>query len=132
MRTLERARRGRFDPEISMTHLSLRDAVAGDEASIRRVVDTVLFEYGFAPEPGGIDADLEDVVGQYHDRGGLFRVLVDDVGDIGGCRGLDPPDAADAEIRKMYSLPPARGLGYGRQLLGDLIAHARAGGFRRV
>jgi putative acetyltransferase len=115
-----------------MTRLSVRHAVSGDEDSIRRVVDAVLREHGFAPEPAGIDTDLEDVVAHYHDRGGLFRVLVDAGGEIVGCGGLFPLNVEDAELRKMYFLSHARGLGYGRLLLEQLIAHARARGFHRV
>jgi putative acetyltransferase len=112
--------------------LVLRDAVSGDEPSIRRVVHTVLRDYGFEPDPSGFDADIEDVVANYHDRGGLFRVLVDDAGEIVGCGGIYPLDAEAAQIRKMYTLAHARGLGLGRQLLDELIAHARAKGFSRV
>ena len=111
---------------------ALRNAVSGDEPSIQSVVGGVLREYGFVFEPAAFDADLDDVVVHYHHRGGLFRVLIDEAGDIVGCGGLFPLNAGEAEIRKMYTLPHARGLGYGRQLLGDLIAHARAAGFHRV
>jgi putative acetyltransferase len=110
----------------------MRDAVSGDEGSIRHVVETVLREHGLDTEPDGIDADLEDVVASYQDRGGVFRVLVDDAGEIVGCGGLYPLTGVDAEIRKMYFLPRARGLGHGRRLLEELIARARAGGFERI
>jgi GNAT superfamily N-acetyltransferase len=116
----------------TMARLSLRNAVTGDEGSIRRVVAVVLREHGFVLEPAGIDADLEDVVVHYHNVGGLFRVLVDDGGEIVGCGGLVPLSVEDAELRKMYFLSHARGLGYGRLLLEDLIAHARTRGFHRV
>jgi putative acetyltransferase len=116
----------------SAGRFALRSAARGDEAAIRSVVDTVLREYGFASEPTGVDADLDDVTSQYRERGGLFRVLVDGAGEIVGCGGLFPLSAKQAEIRKLYFLPRARGLGFGRVLLEDLIAHARSRGFHRV
>ena len=115
-----------------MTRFILRDAVSGDEGSIRRVVETVLREHGLESEPGGVDADLVDVVANYRERGGLFRVLIDDTGEVVGCGGLFPLTAGDAEVRKMYFLAHARGNGFGRRLLDELVAHARARGFERV
>ena len=104
----------------------------GDEESIRRIVATVLREHGLELDPHGVDADLDDIIAHYHDSGGLFRVVTDEQGAIVGCGGIVPIDANDAEVRKMYLLPVARGLGYGQRLLEDLIAHARSNGFRRV
>ncbi|MBI2993037.1 MAG: GNAT family N-acetyltransferase [Gammaproteobacteria bacterium] len=110
----------------------LRDFRASDAAEVRRIIATVLGEYGLAPECGGVDADLEDIRGSYIARGGVFRIVEDGHGAIVGCGGLFPLDAEEAEIRKMYFLPTARGHGLGRQLLRELIEAARSGGYRRL
>lgn len=109
-----------------------REATAEDGPIIRSIVASVLAEYGLPSDPEGIDADLADVVSGYRDRGGSFRVLSDADGAIVGCGGLYPVTEKEAEIRKMYFLPPARGLGLGRRLLDDLIALATERGFERV
>lgn len=115
-----------------MSAFQFREAVAEDSSAIRAVVFDVLSEYDLAPDRDGADADLEDVVASYGQRGGSFRVLVSPAGAIVGCGGLYPIDRGEAEIRKMYFLPEARGRGLGRQLLQDLVDCARERGFERI
>jgi putative acetyltransferase len=111
---------------------TLRDAQPGDEAEVQRIVRAVLEEFDLGAGRGGTDADLADIGASYAARGGAFRVATDAAGRIVGCGGLYPLDDGDAEIRKMYLLPPARGRGLGRRLLDDLLEAAASGGFRRV
>jgi putative acetyltransferase len=115
-----------------MGELRFRDAVSGDELAVRELVWSVLAEYGLTPDPGSTDSDLEDIRASYFERGGVFRVLEREPGEVVGCGGLYPLDAEEAEVRKMYFRPAVRGCGKGRELLGDLVEHARRGGFRRV
>jgi putative acetyltransferase len=112
--------------------LTLRDATKQDEIAIRAIVESVLREYGLQADPNQADADLADLRASYIERGGVFRVLLDERGTIVGCGGLYPLEGGEAEIRKMYFLPNARGRGYGRRLLAELIEAARARGCRRV
>lgn len=115
-----------------MAAFRYRTAGSEDTAAIRAVVFAVLREYGLDPDPGGTDADLEDVVGGYLGRGGVFRVLVTPTEEIVGCGGLYPLDGEEAEIRKMYLVPQVRGHGQARILLNDLVSAARERGFQRV
>ena len=115
-----------------MSELTFRDATRADHGAIRAIVGSVLREYGLQADPEETDADLADVQASYIDRGGVFRVLLDESGSIVGCGGLYPLGDGEAEIRKMYFLPSARRKGYGRRLLGELIAAARTRGYRRV
>ena len=110
----------------------LRDAISGDEAEIRFVVATVMAEYGLSADLESNDADLDDVVASYGARGGSFRVVASAEGAIVGCGGLYPIDERDAEIRRMYFLPEARGHGLGRILLEELLAFAKERRFERV
>jgi len=112
--------------------LRLRGARPGDEPWIKRVVGDVLSEFGFAEDANGLDADLNEVYTSYEAPGGRFLVLVDTTDTILGCGGLFPLDSQTAEVRKMYFLPPARGFGWGRRLLLELIEHARRQRYRRV
>ena len=116
----------------SSSEFRLREAAAPDGAAIRSVVVTVMTEYGLSSDLAGNDADLEDVVSSYRGRGGSFRVVTSIDGDIVGCGGLYPVDEREAEIRRMYLLPSARGFGVGRTLLEELIAFAEQRRFERV
>lgn len=109
-----------------------RDARRGDEQVVRVLVTQVLAEFGFATDPHGLDSDLVDIQASYIDRGGIFRVLIDAGGTIVGCGGLYPLPNQEAELRKMYFYPVARGHGLGRQLVADLIAFGRHAGFQRL
>jgi putative acetyltransferase len=112
--------------------LQLRDARDSDGSAIRAVVGSVLDEYRLRADPADTDADLQDITTHYLNRGGAFRVLVDESGAVVGCGGLYPLANGEAEIRKMYFHPAARGQGYGRRLLNELLMEARKRGYRRV
>ena len=89
----------------------IRDASNADEAAIREVVYSVLAEYGLAPDPGGTDADLADLEGNYWNSGGVFHLVLSPEGSPVGCAGLFRLSSTEAELRKMYLLPAARGRG---------------------
>jgi putative acetyltransferase len=110
----------------------IRDACNADEAAIREVLYSVLAEYGLAPDPEGTDADLADLEGSYWRSGGVFHVVVWSDGSIVGCAGLFRLSEVEAELRKMYLLPAARGRGIGGRLLLRLIADARRLGYQRL
>ena len=112
--------------------LLLRDVQMGDEEAVRKLVAQVLHEFRLSADPADTDADLRDIEVNYVQRGGVFRVLTDENGTIVGCGGLYPLENGEAEIRKMYFLPSARGKGYGRRLLGELLREAKVRGYRRV
>jgi len=99
---------------------------------VRTIVGTVLQEYRLHADPRDTDADLHDIEASYTKRGGVFRVLTDEQGAIVGCGGLYPLANGEVEIRKMYFLPSARGKGYGRRLLNELLVEAKQRGYRRV
>ena len=110
----------------------LREATAADGFEIRGVVAAVMAEYGLSSDLEGNDADLKNVVASYGERGGAFRVATSAEGRIVGCGGLYPIDEREAEIRRMYLLPEARGVGVGRALLEELITFAKERRFERL
>ena len=111
---------------------TIRAAHAGDAAEVRDLVHGVLEEFELAPDPGGVDADLDDLEGQYAARGGFFDVAIDSNGDVAGCCGIYPIDDTTCELRKMYVSREARGSGLGGRLLRRALAFARGRGFKRV
>lgn len=110
--------------------------LAGDAASIRTVVRTVLLEMGLRRDADAADADLKDLDASYLSRGGAFDVAVDAAGSIVGCCGVYPVgerrDSRLCELRKMYLLPAARRQGLGRRLLERALAFARGRGCVRM
>jgi putative acetyltransferase len=119
-------------PNRGETDASLREARNSDQEAIRELVYSVLAEYGLAPDPGGTDADLADLEGNYWKSGGVFHVVLSPEGSIVGCGGLFRLSSVAAELRKMYLLPAARGRGIGAGLLRRLLADARRLGYQRV
>ncbi len=111
---------------------AIRPATRADEPAIRALVEAVLREYGLAPDPAGIDADLADLEAGYFSRGGAFDVVIASEGRLAGCCGVCPIDAQAGELRKMYLAPSARGHGLGSRLLARALAFARGRGLRRI
>jgi GNAT superfamily N-acetyltransferase len=62
---------------------------------------------------------------------GLFLVARLD-GRAAGCGGFSRFDSATAELRRMYVVPQARGLGVGKALLAWLVEAAGEAGYRRI
>lgn len=114
-----------------MAH-TIRPARTADGDACRAIIFGILRQYGLEPEPDGQDADLDDLEAHYDGLDSLFVVVVDDTGRIVGTGGLKRYDAGQAEIKKMYLLPEARGQGLGRRLLDTLVGFARAVGYRRI
>ena len=111
---------------------SFRSATNGDRAAIESLVFGILAEYGLAPDPRSTDADLQNIEGEYHAKGGSFDVLVAENGQIVGTVGLYATSSGVCEIRKMYLASHARGQGLGHRLLKHALAQAKALNFSRV
>ena len=117
-----------------MPVMNIRSATNADADAdaVRRLVWAVLEEYGLVAEHEGVDADLDDIEGNYMQRGGLFEVLEDETGTLIGTVGLYPHGDGVCELRKMYLLPSARGRGLGKKIMDRILVEARRLGFRRI
>ncbi|NLH14941.1 MAG: GNAT family N-acetyltransferase [Phycisphaerae bacterium] len=113
-------------------YLKLRPATNRDRKAVEDMVFGVLAEYGLKPDPSTTDCDLQDIELSYLTRGGMFDVLVDETGRVVGSVGLFVISPTICELRKMYLAAPARGLGFGRQMLEHALGRARELGFARV
>jgi putative acetyltransferase len=95
-------------------------------------VTDVLAEFGLEADPDTIDADLSDIEASYLQRGGLFQIIEDRNHTLLGSFGLFPLNESTCELRKMYFVPRPRGSGLGNYVLMQLIAKAKALGFRQI
>ena len=63
---------------------------------------------------------------------GSVLVVAEEGGELLACGALKRLDAQEAEIKRMYTVPQARGRGLGRAVLTELVAQGRAAGYRRL
>ncbi len=112
----------------------LRPARPGDAAALAAIIRTVMPEFG-ASGPGFAinDPEVSDLPAAYSKpRSAYFVVELN--GEVVGGGGVAPLEGADAgtcELRKMYFLPKARGLGAGRKMLERCLSAAKEIGFTR-
>jgi GNAT superfamily N-acetyltransferase len=111
---------------------SLRiDAVSYDHPDAARLIEEV--QQAYVVRYGGRDDSPVDPA-EFAPPGGLF--LVGYLGGIGvvcgGWRARGPDVGTDAEIKRMYVTPVARGRGLARRILTELERTARAAGYHRV
>ena len=115
-----------MDPRIS-----LRQATNADIAALKALVFSVLEEYAIPRGDGSTDADLDDIEGNYTRNNGYFTV-VEEGNRIIASMGVLRISEDTCELRKMYSIPEARGRGLGRYLLELALSKARELGYRRM
>lgn len=104
----------------------IRDAVAADAPVIRDIVVAALAEFQVVGRPNpSHDGDLDDLARFYRRPHGAYFVAVENGRPIGGA-GIAPlPNIRGAcELRKMYLVEDARGLGLGHVLLQRCLAMA--------
>lgn len=114
----------------------LRPSQSDDDVALATVIRTVMTSYG-AVGPGFSieDAEVDQMHETYNAPRSLLLVVDDGTGRVIGCGGIAPLEGGDAdtcELKKMYFLPEARGLGLGRELMMTLEDAARDRGFRMV
>ena len=114
----------------------LRPSQPADNPAIAAIIRSVMTSYG-AVGPGFSieDAEVDEMHETYDVPRSLLLVVDDGQGRVIGCGGIAPLAGGDAdtcELKKMYFLPEARGLGLGRELMTTLEEAARNRGFRVV
>ena len=111
----------------------IRPITPADNPAVAAIIRTVMPEFG-ASGPGFSIADPEvDAMYESYSapRSAFFVLVVDE--RIVGCGGVAPLAGGDAdtcELRKMYFLPEARGIGAGREMLALCLRAAADVGFR--
>ncbi len=117
-----------------MTDFIIRPIEPRDDAVIARIIRTVMPEFG-ADGPGFAihDAEVNDMHAAYKRPRSAYFVVERD-GKVLGGGGVAPLEGGDAdvcELRKMYFLPEARGIGAGSAMMLRCLDAARAHGFKR-
>lgn len=112
----------------------IRPITPGDDAAMAAVIRTVMPEFG-ADGPGFAihDAEVDTMSAAYAAPRSAYFVVERDGRVIGG-GGIAPLENAApdvCELRKMYFLPEARGIGAGTAMMQRCLDAARAHGFGR-
>jgi len=120
---------------MNSSTFTLRPIRPEDDGAVAAIIRRVMPEFG-ADGPGFAihDAEVNGMSAAY----GIARAayyVVEVNGRVVGGGGIAPLQGADegtAELRKMYFLPEARGIGAGSALLRHLLELAKNFGFARV
>lgn len=119
---------------MSNDELTLRPIRPTDDAAVASLIRAVMPEFG-ADGPGFAIHDPEvDTMSAAYARSRHAYFVVERAGRVIGGGGIAPLEGGDpgvCELRKMYFLPEARGLGAGERLLRRCLDFAREAGFQR-
>jgi putative acetyltransferase len=112
----------------------IRPIEPSDNAAMAAIIRTVMPEFG-ADGPGFAihDAEVDGMYEAYAQPRSAYFVLERDgrVVGGGGVAPLTNGEADTCELRKMYFLPAARGIGAGSAMMQRCLDTARTLGFRR-
>ena len=105
-----------------------------DDAALAAIIRNVMPEFGAGGAGFAIhDAEVDAMCAAYaKPRSAYFVVAVD--GKVAGGGGVAPLEHGEpdvCELRKMYFLPEARGLGAGNAMMVHCLDAARSFGFKR-
>ena len=113
---------------------SIRLIRKGDNAQIARVIRDAMTEFqAIGPGYSIGDAEVDDMHGNYQGNRACYYVIVRDRTVVGG-GGIGPLSGGTkqtCELRKMFFLAEARGLGLGHRLLLLLLDEAKRRGYRQ-
>ncbi|WP_233841429.1 GNAT family N-acetyltransferase [Dyella sp. 2HG41-7] len=117
-----------------MPDFTIRPVEPRDNAAVAAIIRTVMPEFG-ADGPGFAihDAEVDDMHASYARPRSAYFVVERDGVVIGG-GGIAPLDGGHAdicELRKMYFLPEARGIGAGANMMHRCLDAARGFDFKR-
>jgi putative acetyltransferase len=117
-----------------MPNVLIRPIEPRDSAAIAAIIRTVMPEFG-ADGPGFAihDPEVSDMHAAYTRPRSAYFVVERDGAVVGG-GGVAPLEGGEAdvcELRKMYFLPAARGIGAGNAMLLRCLETARDLGFKR-
>jgi putative acetyltransferase len=101
-------------------------------ADAERLIRAYLAELPFEIDFQDLDRELAELPTEYGPPTGAAFVAVDTLGEAIGVVGIRRFADGEAELKRMYVDPAARGTGAGRALADAAVEAARALGYRRV
>ncbi len=115
------------------SQFSIRPLKKSDNAVVAQIIREVMTEFQAVGAGYSIgDAEVDDMYSNYRDQESCYFVVVkeDRVVGGGGIGPLKGGDSKTCELRKMFFLPEARGIGMGKQLLEVLMDEAKSRNFK--
>lgn len=114
--------------------VSIRPIRADDDAAMAAVIRTVMPEFGATGCGFAISDPEVDWMSKAYAEARHAYFVVERDGVVLGGGGIAPLAGGDVdvcELRKMYFLPEARGIGAGAAMMARCLDAARGAGFRR-
>ena len=115
-------------------HLTFRPIRPEDDPAVAAVIRTVMPQFG-ADGPGFamLDPEVDGMCAAYSAAGAAYFVVETQDGRViggGGIAKLDGGEPGVCELRKMYFLEEARGVGMGEKLLRHCLSVAKELGYK--
>ena len=113
---------------------SIRPITPADDAAVARIIRTVMPEFGASGCGFAMNDPEVDWMSKAYGAPRHAYFVLERAGQVLGGGGIAPLEGGDAdtcELRKMYFLPEARGLGAGAAMMAFCLDAAREAGFRR-
>jgi GNAT superfamily N-acetyltransferase len=104
---------------------------AGQVTQVRALFEEYWRSFGFTPCFQNFSAEVAALPGDYAPPEGRLA-LAQVGGEPAGCAALRRLDEERVEFKRLYIRPQFRGLRLGKELLGWVIAEAKAAGYRQL
>lgn len=113
---------------------TIRPIEARDDTAVAAIIRAVMPEFGAVGDGFAINDPEVDWMSRAYTRPQHAYFVLERDGCVLGGGGIAPLEGGDAdvcELRKMYFLPDARGIGAGAAMMSRCLDAARGHGFRR-
>jgi putative acetyltransferase len=117
-----------------MSEFSIRPIEPRDDAAMASIIRTVMPEFGATGSGFAINDPEVDWMHRAYSQPRCAYFVVEREGRVVGGAGVAPLEGGDpavCELRKMYFLPEARGIGAGAAMMARCLQAARDLGFRQ-
>ena len=117
-----------------MSGFSIRPITTADDAAMAAIIRGVMPEFGATGDGFAINDPEVDWMHRAYSQPRCAYVVVEREGRVVGGAGVAPLEGGDpgvCELRKMYFLPEARGIGAGAAMMARCLQAARELGFRQ-
>lgn len=112
----------------------IRSIEPRDDASVASIIRRVMPEFGADGDGFAIHDNEVDTMSHAYTRARCAYFIIEMDGEVVGGGGVAPLDHGEpdiCELRKMYFLPHARGMGAGHAMMTRCLETARAYGFKQ-